>query len=1058
MKKDVKLITKTLAFVMAMLILAVSLPVSIFADLISEDLNNVQRDNTVTNTGTESNSTATDVFVLEEDESLRGRNIKHFKLSDGTSKAVVYSQPVHYKDTDGNWVDIDNALNLNDSQYSTSNKSEIKFANKSGSNGLISIKDGDYKIDFTPLNTNKVSVEIENPQKNNSRKFDDVKVLRNLISKATYSNIYDGIDIEYILTGNNVKENIIVKSKQNDYTYSFELKLNKLTAKLSNNNIILSDSTTGEEVYVIPTPYMYDANDVLSTDVEYSLTQNSKWKYTFTVTANSDWINASDRVFPVTIDPSIVIYTDYDTFIMSDNADNSTMNYMVIGNFFDNDIPVFMKFNDIPNLPSGSVLLQAKVAMYISYIENPNNLDMYIGVYKATQEWINNIDFTYQNASNYYESVPEHSLEITGLGTYEWDITSLYNQWINYTPNYGICVKAVNLPQNENARVHISTLEQAPGLVPPQIEISYTFPKGIEDYYGYVHTSLGTIGESYVNLYNGSLTYTNNLATIETPSLSYEINMVYNSIDKCWTTSFDEKIELVEDSISENVIRYLWHDPDGTLHYFSPYLQKNSWGDYVQYEFDPTGNIWQNPNPTEFYPEDDIDYVLTKTAKGEFILKNYDGTQKLFDVTGRLSRICDAQGNVRYFHYSNGNLMYIDCKTINGGVRTQIEFKYDEENKLTNVYNFQNNTRVNIFRTNNRIAMIEYRYTDEREMILPFNLLSFSYDTESRLNEIYELSNGFKIEYDYNDNDDQAISVTETRQSVVDKQIDLIYNEDVTIHNTNSDFSNEVYEKVEKYTFDNKGRNKSVHTTYYEEGEMIETFEEIVHEDNMLPSNAYYTTIYSENINDNSLPYEYTSSENGEIVRYSILSSMTEFLNIPNTEANVNSTANSNEQLTTNSSFNEGGESINPLGIIGEPDFQQVTDTTQDPYHSICYIIRTYNVMNKNTDKEETRTFGGTGFLIGSDLMMTAGHVLYVDATKTYLDDNGIEKDEYEDGIDNPRFPDSILVIPGSYVDENGNLEDPFGTYAVEMCYVQKEWIETKSSNYDWAVCTLNRG
>ena len=103
-------------------------------------------------------------------------------------------------------------------------------------------------------------MEIENPQENNSRKFDDVKKLNNVVSKATYKSIYDGIDLEYILVGNNIKENIIVNDKQEEYKYSFEIKLNKLNAELKNNEIILTDSDTGEKVYEIPAPYMLDAN------------------------------------------------------------------------------------------------------------------------------------------------------------------------------------------------------------------------------------------------------------------------------------------------------------------------------------------------------------------------------------------------------------------------------------------------------------------------------------------------------------------------------------------------------------------------------------------------------------------------------------------------------------------------------------------------------------------------------------------------------------------------------------------------------------------------------
>lgn len=117
MKQEYKISMKLFAFVMALLMLLVSLPVTAFANAIQTDTAE-----TSTDVDTESEAVKKDVIVLEEDETLRDENIKHFKLLDGTTKAVVYSQAVHYKDGDGKWIDIDNALTLNGSEYSSNNK------------------------------------------------------------------------------------------------------------------------------------------------------------------------------------------------------------------------------------------------------------------------------------------------------------------------------------------------------------------------------------------------------------------------------------------------------------------------------------------------------------------------------------------------------------------------------------------------------------------------------------------------------------------------------------------------------------------------------------------------------------------------------------------------------------------------------------------------------------------------------------------------------------------------------------------------------------------------
>lgn len=55
-----------------------------------------------------------DSRIKDEVESLREESVKHFSLENGANVAVVYSEPVHFKDSDGKWKEIDNTLLLKD--------------------------------------------------------------------------------------------------------------------------------------------------------------------------------------------------------------------------------------------------------------------------------------------------------------------------------------------------------------------------------------------------------------------------------------------------------------------------------------------------------------------------------------------------------------------------------------------------------------------------------------------------------------------------------------------------------------------------------------------------------------------------------------------------------------------------------------------------------------------------------------------------------------------------------------------------------------------------------
>ena len=126
-------------------------------------------------------------------------------------------------------------------------------------------------------------------------------------ASVIYRDILPGVDLEYVVTGLNIKENIIVKEKSSNYSYSFTMQLNNLTAALNEKGeIIISEPSSDEAVYIIPAPVMWDANNVTSDKATMSLTDHGNGKYTLVVTADSAWMNAEDRVFPVTIDPAVV--------------------------------------------------------------------------------------------------------------------------------------------------------------------------------------------------------------------------------------------------------------------------------------------------------------------------------------------------------------------------------------------------------------------------------------------------------------------------------------------------------------------------------------------------------------------------------------------------------------------------------------------------------------------------------------------------------------------------------------------------------------------------------
>jgi len=786
-----------------------------------------------------------ELIVLKEITELREENVKHFNLSNGINKAVLYPQPVHYMDENGNWIDIDNSLTLQGNEYSTNNKTKIKFANKSGSNGLLSIKDGDYEIDFTPLNTNKVNVVIENPQESNSRKFDDVKKLNGLISKATYSNIYDGIDIEYILTGNNIKENIIVNSKQDSYIYSFELKLNKLTAELSNGSIILSDSATGEKVYTIPVPYMVDANGTYSMDVEYSLEQTNKWKYTFTVTADADWIN-NEAILPITIDPTISAESSVtDFFIMKDDEEFYINEQTIkVGNFMGIDTIGFIKYNNLIEIPSGNYIISAYATLYNYNVGGYTTPDLVISAYEATSNALG------YNAKDLYNAVVDSNAQelscipVVQEGFCKWDIATLYEKWIkNSSTNHGIYLRSKNLSNNSSSAASFMASETN-GHIWPQLEVTYTSDRGVENYFAMFQNNIGQNGKSYINLFNGRLTYVHNLTNITTENNSYPINLVYDSFQKEWKCSYEEKILPLDGN--EGVERYVWQDEDGTNHFFSPYVEKNYWGYNISYEISQSGTKHEVTNPTIFYPEDDNDiFVLEKTSLNEFVLKYEDGTQKYFDFLGNLTKICYSNGDVLYFYqissendeYTQIKISTIICKYASGEIEKKAYFDYNTITKLNYLYNYETGLEISLnWISNLRLDTISYINENQNEI----QQMKFSYDSNKYLNNIEDCINQESINFTINTSN-EYYKAKKFEDQILKKEHSVQYNENQTyltssgiLIDSNSD------DVIYQYVFDEKGRKILV---INEECEEVHTYS-----NGLFIKLEYMTVQYNQNV------------------------------------------------------------------------------------------------------------------------------------------------------------------------------------------------------------------
>lgn len=123
---------KWLSLILSLVMIVTCMPLHSLSigstSLVSTDETPISDDGSTNETPVlDNDGTAKDHFteVIVEEESLREECAKHFRMPDGSYTAVVYNAPVHRKDANGVWQDIDNRM----SESTVKNKQAYITAN-----------------------------------------------------------------------------------------------------------------------------------------------------------------------------------------------------------------------------------------------------------------------------------------------------------------------------------------------------------------------------------------------------------------------------------------------------------------------------------------------------------------------------------------------------------------------------------------------------------------------------------------------------------------------------------------------------------------------------------------------------------------------------------------------------------------------------------------------------------------------------------------------------------------------------------------------------------------
>ncbi len=381
--------------------------------------------------------------------SKRSENSKSYITNTDEMVTEVYLETMHKK-IDDIYVDIDNKLEESDDLYRN--------------------KVGIYDVNF--YKNDKYLYAVSNLNDSIKTRFDGANTKDYSVqdNRITYVNAYDDIDLEYIVGNSYLKENIVFNAPAKSNQFSYIINTGGLNVKKQDSYLCLYDS--GDCKFELRAPYMQDKENNFNPNVSIDFEKISSDESKVILTYDTDWLNASERVYPVKLDPTVVPTNgtvNIDSSYIRNSNVNTTSNYyhMFVG--YDKDgfasqagysigmTRSFLAFN-MPNIGDHRVIESA--TLELDRVNNYGITD--IDVYK-TANYVNPENITWANQPTNLTLVSNNSVAAS-FGFKSFDITS-YIEDLNAGNQKTLMLKAQN-ESTSNYPAVFNTQHDSPDSVP----------------------------------------------------------------------------------------------------------------------------------------------------------------------------------------------------------------------------------------------------------------------------------------------------------------------------------------------------------------------------------------------------------------------------------------------------------------------------------------------------------------------------------------------------------------------------------------------------------------
>jgi len=778
--------------------------------------------------------------------SERTADTKTFRRVDGTYVLAVYDSNVHYNDN-GEWIEIDNSLTQDsetDSVMNKSNKFKIKFPNSIDDNKKFKLTLGDYEIDWSVDSIEKTDISYEVAEST----AESMKDLDGINQSVLYENIQTNVDLEYILNGTTLKENIVLEKYIENFSMSFTYNLKNLSLVEESDGNYVFVNESNEIVMSFDSLYMIDNNGDISEDVQIFVLELKKDEYQIVVTPNDDFLcNAS---YPVAIDPSLSF--DNGTSMIQDkyvwHSNSSNNNYLKVGlyDYFSYYYRSYMEF-DLTVLPDDIKVDYAHLTLnsYDNNIVNDGTVVakevkstyLYSGINAELQDVTESREIDYENVMYAYGD----------SRTYSFDLTYVFEKWVDNGDSER-SIELRRLDESEDGYIIFHSNNTA-NTLSPKLEVGYTYSNGIKDFWTYNSQDVGTVGTGYISDYTGYLTFIRNdfsfITDKQTLTLDFAFSNQYrytnNGYGDGWNPSYNTILD---------------YDNDVDKYYTVDYTGNKTY--YHELDVCPVSYNVSSPYSTDCYVSEDgsgkilVQKYIYSSLDDSTI---YDGATKYhFSLsTGYLYKISNTEYSLIYtlIARDSNNPELIDY--VKDASENYLRFVYDTNDRLDYILLRTAAIEANDpnMANGDYLEKAEYKYTYGNN---PYEIRHYLNYDEDETNDVYD-----SVKYSYMNNRLYMAYITNGEKVIYYYELG---NDKVT--KVSSFFNTEQYSEI---TYDYSFRQTII--TDHTDDFVIYKFDEYGHTVNIIDRNAntvYYQ--YRDIFNETYTDYNYY--QNHELLSQSV--------------------------------------------------------------------------------------------------------------------------------------------------------------------------------------------